>query len=277
MSPYAPLKLRSYLHRVGYGGSVRPSPDTLATLLRCHVLSVTFENLDVQLGVPVTNDIETAFDKIVGRGRGGWCYEQNGLFGWALSEIGFDITRVAAAVRRNERGASGLANHLCLLVRMPDDPDSIYLADVGFGGSMIEPIPLLASQHEQAPFRIGLRQLDDGHWQFQEKSGADTVSYDFLAEPGSEAAMSERCKQLQTDPSSSFILNLVAQKRTPETHVSLRGRVLTITTVTGKETQTLQSRAELTDTLRNTFQLDVPEAEDLWDRIVERHKILFGE
>jgi arylamine N-acetyltransferase len=69
----------------------------------------------------------------------------------------------------------------------------------------------------------------------------------------------------------------VAQQRTPETHVSLRGRVLTITTVTGKETQTLQSRAELADTLRNTFQLDVPEAINLWDRIVERHKILFGE
>ena len=270
------MKLRRYLRRVGYEGSVCPSPETLATLLRSHVLSVPFENLDVQLGVPVTNDVEAAFDKIVGRGRGGWCYEQNGLFGWVLSEIGFDVTRVAAAVRRAERGDAALANHLCLLVRTPDDPESVYLADVGFGGSMIEPIPLLASQHEQAPFRIGLRQLDDGHWQFREKSGADTVSYDFLAEPGSEAAMSEKCTQLQRDPNSSFILNLVAQKRTPETHIVLRGRVLTLNSTSGKQTRTLRSQAELAETLKKTFQLDVPEATDLWERIVERHEILFG-
>lgn len=270
------MNLSDYLHRVGFGGGMTPSLDTLATLLRCHVLSIPFENLDVQLGVPVTNDVEAAFDKIVGRRRGGWCYEQNGLFGWALSEIGFDVTRVAAAVRREARGPAALANHLCLLVRSPDDPELVYLADVGFGGSMIKPIPLEASHHEQAPFRIGLRRLDDGHWQFGEESGAESVSYDFLAEPGDESAMSEKCTLLQTDPNSSFVLNLVAQKRTAETHVVLRGRVLTINAASGKETRILQSRDDLVDTLRNMFQLDVPEAANLWHRIVERHKLLFG-
>lgn len=264
------------MHRVGFSGSVRPSPDTLATLLRCHVLSVPFENLDVQLGIPVTNGIEAAFDKIVGHGRGGWCYEQNGLFGWALSEIGFDVTRVAAAVRRDERGAAAVANHLCLLVRLPDDSETVYLADVGFGGSMIMPIPLKASHHEQAPFRIGLRRLDDGHWQFREASGVESVSYDFLAEPGNESTMAEKCKQLQTDPNSSFVLNLVAQKRTPETHVVLRGRVLTINSASGKETRMLQSRGDLADTLKQTFQLDVREAASLWHRIVKRHSELFS-
>ena len=145
------MKLRDYLHRIRFGGSVRPSLRSLAELQRCHVLSVPFENLDVQLGVPVAMAPEAAFEKIVARGRGGWCYEQNGLFGWALSEIGFDVTRVAAAVRRKERGDAALANHLCLLVRVPDDPRSVYLADAGFGGSMIEPISLKESQHEQAP------------------------------------------------------------------------------------------------------------------------------
>jgi len=270
------MKLRSYLHRVGFRGSVRLSADTLARLLRCHVLSVPFENLDVQLGKTVTMDAEAAFDKIVGRGRGGWCYEQNGLFGWALSEAGFDVTRVAAAVRRDERGADALANHLCLLVRMADEPGSVFLADVGFGGSMIRPIPLGESLHEQAPFRIGLEKLDDGYWRFGEESGEDAVSYDFLAEKGDESAMSEKCTQLQTDPDSSFVLNLVAQKRMADAHASLRGRVLTIITTSGKETSLLQSGNDLVDALRNVFQLDVQEAADLWDRIVERHENLFG-
>ncbi len=271
------MELRSYLRRIGFEAEVRSSLETLAALLRCHVLTIPFENVDVQLGVPVTNDVGAAFEKIVGRGRGGWCYEQNGLFGWALSEIGFDVTRVAASVRRNESNASGPANHLCLLVRLPDDPESVYLADVGFGGSMIEPIRLEASQHEQPPFRIGLRQLDDGHWQFGEDSAAGAVSYDFLAEAGDESAMSEKCSQLQTDADSSFVLNLVAQQRLPDTHVVLRGRVLTINTASGKESRILRTRDDLADTLRNAFRLDVPEATDLWDRIAERHAALFGD
>ena len=271
------MNLPSYLRRIGFEAGVGPSPETLAILLRCHVLSIPFENLDVQLGVPVTNDIDAAFEKIVGRGRGGWCYEQNGLFGWALSEIGFDVTRVAASVRRNQPNASGPANHLCLLVRLPNHPETVYLADVGFGGSMIKPIRLEASQHEQAPFRIVLQQLDDGHWRFAEDSAAGGVSYDFLAESGNESAMSERCKRLQTDADSSFVLNLVVQQRLPEAHVALRGRVLTINTASGKETRLLHTRDDLAETLRKAFRLDVPEAADLWDRIVQRHAVLFDE
>ncbi len=122
-----------------------------------------------------------------------------------------------------------------------------------------------------------MRQLDDGYWQFAEDSGAGTASYDFLAEPGDESAMSEKCSGLQTDPDSSFVLNLVAQKRFPDSHVSLRGRVLTMNSASGKETRILGARGDLAKTLKNTFQLDVPEAADLWDGIVKRHEVLFGE
>jgi len=114
------MRLDRYLARIGFDGNPAPTRDTLNRLLRAHALSVPFENLDVQLGQPTTTDVGAAYRKIVERGRGGWCYEQNGLFGWALSEIGFDATRVAAAVMRHERGTSADASHLCLLVRMPE-------------------------------------------------------------------------------------------------------------------------------------------------------------
>lgn len=271
------MELRRYLSRINYDGNTQPSPKLLAHLLQCHVFSVPFENLDIQLGIPVVNDVEAVFEKIVGRNRGGWCYEQNGLFGWALSEIGFDVTRVAATTRRDERDPEDHANHLCLLVRMPEDCDTRYLADVGFGSSMIRPIPLEESWDEQAPFRLGLRRLEDGHWQFREESGADAVAFDFLAEPGNESEMSARCVQLQTDPNSKFVLNLVAQIRTPDTHIALRGRVLTVVSASGTKSRTLQSCGELMDILRNTFLLDVPEVASLWDRIDERHKQLFND
>ena len=165
------MHLGAYFERIGFGGHAGPTLETLCDLQRRHTLAVPFENLDVQLGRTLSTDIREAYTKIVDRGRGGWCYEQNGLFGWALGELGFEVTRVAAAVMHEQRGDIATANHLALLVRTPDDRETVYLADVGFGGSLLEPIELAEADCEQAPFRLGLRRRDEGRWQYYEDGG----------------------------------------------------------------------------------------------------------
>jgi N-hydroxyarylamine O-acetyltransferase len=239
-----------------------------------HACSVPFENLDVQLGRPVSIDAEAAYEKIVIGGRGGWCYEQNGLFGWALSEIGFNVTRLAAAVMRQDRGEASKASHLCLQVKCADSTAD-YLVDVGFGGSMIEPLPLEQAEHVQPPYRLGLRRNSDGYWRFWEDLGDGEFSFDFLAESASEPALQKKCDFLQNDPSSVFVLNLVAQLRLAQQHKSLRGRVLQIATPGGIESRTLASADELVTTLAEHFRLDLPEVADLWPRIVARHEEVF--
>ena len=270
------MELSAYFARIGYRGIARPDLLTLRRLLRAHVLSVPFENLDVQLGRALSTDVASAFEKIVKRRRGGWCYEQNGLFGWALSAIGFDVTRVAAAVMRAERGAVSESNHLALLVRLPGSDDT-WLADVGFGGSRLQPIRLEEGEHRQPPFLLGLRTLDDGHWQFWEDAGDGEFSFDFRAEPAHEDALSRRCDFLQTDPDSSFVLNLVAQIRTPEAHTTLRGRVLSRWDAAGETTTTLTSPDQLLQVLASTFGLDVPAIADVWPRILARHAQRFDD
>ena len=265
-------RLVAYFERIRYDGDDRPTLETLGALQRQHVLNVPFENLDVQLGRPLTTDPEAALDKIVFRGRGGWCYEQNGLFGWVLSKLGFSVTRVAAAVMRLDRGPVSSANHLSLIVGVPEQPGRSYLADVGFGGSLIDPLQLTETDDVQAPFRVGLRRLDDGHWQFWENDGGGEFSYDFLARPGDEQALSDRCVFLQNDPASGFVLNLVAQRRTPDEHKTLRGRVYTVRGTSGKKETIVPSPEALVQILGQDFGLDVPEVSDLWPRIVERHK-----
>lgn len=269
---YHQLKLRRYFDRIGYRGDARPTVSTLASLLRHHARSVPFENIDVQLGRSLMIDADAAFEKIVDHGRGGWCYEQNGLFGWALSEIGFDVNRVAAAVRRDQRGDAALNSHLCLLVREPDARQTVYLADVGFGGSMIAPIELTEFEHSQVPFRIGLQFFDDRYWRFSEESAGGGSNYEFVAEPADESAMAAKCEQLQSDPQSGFVLNLVVQKRLPEAHVCLRGRVLATTTVNGKQSVVLETAEELATTVSELLGLDVPGVADLWPKIVARHE-----
>jgi N-hydroxyarylamine O-acetyltransferase len=269
------MNLQRYLARIGYSAEPRPDIDTLRGLLRAHVCSVPFENLDVQLGRPLTTSVGDAYDKIVGRRRGGWCYEQNGLFGWALSEIGFEVTRVAAAVMRDDLGDAAHANHLALLVRKPQGAGT-FLVDVGFGGALFEPLPLAEHDAWHAPFNVGLRRLDDGHWQFWEDGGDGEFSYDFRPEAASEDALAGKCDFLQTDPDSSFVLNLVVQVRAPGRHTTLRGRVLTRRSASGEVVTTLDSPDQLVQKLASEFGLDLPEIAACWPKILERHEQLFG-
>ena len=269
------MKLQHYLDRIDYEGSLEPTFATLATLQEAHVCSVPFENLDVQLGRPLSTNIQEAYEKIVVNMRGGWCYEQAGLFGWALSEIGFDVRRIAASVMRQQKGAESEASHLCLLVQSPES-NTKYLADVGFGGSMIKPIVLEAAQHDQPPFKLGLEKLDDGYWRFWESMGDGKFTFDFLDESARESSLAEKCANLQSDPASSFVLNLVAQLRARDQHFVLRGRVFTVAGPGASETRMLNSPEELVSVLTSEFHLAVHEVADLWPRITARHEELFG-
>jgi N-hydroxyarylamine O-acetyltransferase len=69
--------------------------------------------------------------------------------------------------------------------------------------------------------------------------------------------------------------NLVVQRRTGDTHLSLRGRVLTTVRKTGEEKIKLASVDEFVAALRDRFDLDVPEAAALWPAICARHDALF--
>jgi len=266
--------IRQYLERIRYSGPTTPTMDTFRAIHAAHAVSVPFENIDVQLGRAVSTHVHVAFEKIVVRKRGGWCYEQNGLFGWALAEVGFDVARIAASVMRQQTGEVSRASHLCLVVNAPGLKHP-FLADVGFGGSMIAPIPLIEARHLQAPFELALEKTADGYWRFSEDSGEGRFGYDFQAVKARESQLKQKCDYLQSDPASTFVLNLVAQRRFPDCHRVLRGRVLSTVAATGIESFELQSATELVSILKGEFLLDVPGVGDLWPKIVARHRELF--
>jgi N-hydroxyarylamine O-acetyltransferase len=54
------MDLRAYFDRIGFTGEARPDLATLRALHRAHLLAIPYENLDVQLGRPVTTDPEAA-------------------------------------------------------------------------------------------------------------------------------------------------------------------------------------------------------------------------
>ncbi|NND75453.1 MAG: arylamine N-acetyltransferase [Ilumatobacter sp.] len=132
----AHVDVEQYLEWIGFAGTPAVDLATLEELQRRHMTAVPFENLSITQGIHLTTDVQSSLDKIVGAGRGGWCFELNGAFAALLDAIGFRVTMLGAAVLLD--GPSTVLEHLTLEV-MVDEP---HLVDVGFGDGFIRPIAL---------------------------------------------------------------------------------------------------------------------------------------
>lgn len=267
------MDLQAYLDRIGFQGAPRPDHATLKELHRRHLQAIPYENYDVLLGRPLTPDPEAAFDKLVTRRRGGWCYEMNGLLGAALEAIGFRVTRMAGGVMRVALGDQQVGNHLVLRV----DLDEPYIADVGFGDGVLEPIPLRAGEHQVAGYDFRLEPMDENWWRFHNHALGGAASFDFRLEPADPALLAERCQDLQTQPDSHFRQNSFTMRHTPDGLLQLRGRVLRKIRPGWHEDRVLASADELVSVLAHDFDLDLPEVASLWPEICQRHDALFAQ
>ena len=267
------MDLQAYFDRIGYRGEARADAATLVALHRAHLLAIPYENLDVQLGRPVTTDPHAAFEKIVVQRRGGWCYEMNGLFGLALEAIGFRVTRLAGGVLRSAMGEVMVGNHLVLRV----DLDETWIADVGFGDGAFDPFPLREGALIAGGFECRLEQVDAKWWRFHNHAFGGAPNFDFTTSAADPALLAGQCQWLQTSPESHFVLNATAQRHRPGEILVLRGRILKRVRPDGAEDYLVSSAAEFVDILARQFDLHLPEAADLWPRITARHEALFAE
>lgn len=196
------MNVERYLQRIGYAGGREPTEATLADLQRAHMLAVPFENLDIHLGRRLVLDREANYTKIVERGRGGWCFELNGMFAWLLEQLGFQVTLLGSRVHGTDWVSDDLA-HLVLRV----DVDEPLIVDVGFGEGALAPLPLA--------------QLGDGVI-----AHPDGLSVVFALRPRRLEEFQEICDQLQTSPESGFVRTRVAHRSLPDGRISLRDLML---------------------------------------------------
>jgi N-hydroxyarylamine O-acetyltransferase len=262
------MNIDHYLKRIRLDHRPPASLEGLKAVHRAHLLAIPYENIDVQLGRPVTTEIAPIYDKIVERGRGGWCYEMNGSLGWALRELGFSVTRATGAVRRDLKGELSVGNHLVLRVELPE---GLYLADVGFGDGPRDPIPLRVGAFVSEGFHFGLGRVDDTWWRFANDPRGGAPTFDFNLAPADEAMLAAKCEFLQTSPMSPFVQNLVAQRHVPGGLAILRGRTLRELTPVETRERIIADAGDLLATLKDVFSLNVPEVADIWPKIVARH------
>jgi N-hydroxyarylamine O-acetyltransferase len=155
-----PGQVRGYLNRLGLDRTERPSLPFLTRLQRRHLLRVPFENLDIFWGNPIELDVQATWSKVVERRRGGFCFELNGLFGAALTAMGFQVSLLSARVwRRATRAWGPEFDHLTLAVKLEHQT---YLVEVGFGDNFRAPMPLVPGQQSDVSGRYQLLQAE---WQ----------------------------------------------------------------------------------------------------------------
>jgi N-hydroxyarylamine O-acetyltransferase len=267
----SPDQIAAYARRIGWSGPLSPDLRTLKGLHRAHLLNIPYENLDVQMGRVITTDPLDAFEKIVTRTRGGWCYEMNGLFGLALESIGFKVMRMAGGVMREMRGDDAIGNHLILKIGL-DEP---YLADVGFGDGFVEPVPIRPHEFSQNGFQFRLENLGGDWWRAHSHPLGGAKSYDFRIGPADEDLLRRRCEFLQSNPESSFVLNAVIQKHFEDHICAMRGRTLRRIDAQGAIERLIGSKKEWVDALATNFGLACDDPDLVWPKIVARHEALF--
>ncbi len=193
MSPA--VDITAYLERIGFEGEVRHDRESLEALQRAHLTAVPFENLDVYAGRGVSTDLGAAVAKIVERGRGGWCFEANGAFSALLEALGFEVSRLGAAVLLD--GPNETVDHLAIEVVL----DQPYLVDVGFGDSFIVPLALnRAGPQDGGTGTFELLSSPQGTTVTEHVDGVPAARYRFSRLRRSMADFEPASRRLQSDP-----------------------------------------------------------------------------
>jgi N-hydroxyarylamine O-acetyltransferase len=249
------MDVEGYLRRIRYDGPRDPTATTLRNLHRQHLYTVPFENLDIALGTPIVLDLELLFDKIVRRKRGGFCYELNGLFCELLKAMGFRVAMLSARVGRSDGSFSPEFDHMLLRVSL-EEP---WIADVGFGDSFVDPLPLIGDAPESlegdSRFRVaGL----NSSWDLLRRDGdaMPVTLYRFTNVAHELSDFAPMCRFHQTSPDSHFTQNRVCSKALPDGRVTISGLRL-ITTRNGRRDEiVLSGENELRECLRQKFGIE---------------------
>ena len=154
--------LDAYFSRLGWTGPAEVNIDTLRALHLLHNGAIPFENMDVLLHREILLDEQALEEKLLHGRRGGYCFEQNGLFERALKEVGFDVRSLLGRVVLSGPQQMPPLTHRVLLVTLNGEQ---WLADVGFGSqTLTAPIRLKEGDIQTTPHGAYQLQREGDDW-----------------------------------------------------------------------------------------------------------------
>jgi N-hydroxyarylamine O-acetyltransferase len=271
-APAPPLDLEAYLARLAYRGPLDATLPVLQGLQQAHLAAIPFEAIDAWVGDGVNLDPQAVEDKLVRRGRGGYCFEQNGLFRRVLARLGFAVEPRIARVLwgGGEDGAPQPRTHMTLRVTVAAEA---WLVDVGFGAA-VPPAPLRLESEaaQETPLgRYRLAPTDFGRRLEAELGGIWRPLYEVFAEPPLDVDFEVANWFTSRHPKSLFRRNLIVARATPKGRFSLRGAELTFRAPSGESRHEDLDATGLETALQEVFGLDVqPHWRPMLDELANR-------
>lgn len=253
---YAPLPDRElYLQRIGARMPLQADLEHLNRLIYAHQCQVAFENLDIfELDQRIDLGIQSLYDKIVVRKRGGYCFELNGLFLPLLKACGFQGYSCRCRIVRGKDYLPP-SLHRGILVNLQGN---LWFCDVGYGGPMpagaLKVTDGFKAEYCGQTFRID---RFDAYWWTVSYVGAKkteqliqftTMPY----EPVEFLLPNEYCSRNET---SLFRTTRIVNRRTPEGSYGIKDDVFTIISSQKRTEKKIQSREELNLILKTYFDI----------------------
>jgi N-hydroxyarylamine O-acetyltransferase len=252
------IDLDAYFRRIQWNGATSPTFDTLAGLLRAHTSRVPFENLDVLLGRPICLDLDSIQAKIVGAGRGGYCYEHATLFAAVLEALGFQLTRHAARVVLFDPVTEAPRSHMFLSVAIEG---ATYIADPGFGPFTPPfPVPLRDSTATRTHW---MTRAGDTWTLHVPRDGQTVAGWVSTLEPELPIDFEVANHYIATHPQSLFTNVILLSAPVPRGRVNVMNRGVTILRGADATSLELADRAALRSLLKEHFRFDLPEVEHM--------------
>jgi N-hydroxyarylamine O-acetyltransferase len=210
------MDLAPYFRRIGYDGAREPTLATLHALTYAHSSSIPFENLDVLLGRRIGLDEQALFAKLVHGRRGGYCFEQNGLFLRVLETLGFRVAPLSARVQLDRpRDYLPARTHLFVRVELGGET---YFTDVGVGSmSLTSALRFEFDREQVTPHEPRRIVREAGRYFHQVKLGAvwnDVCEFTLEEMPPIDREVANW--YTSTHPDSGFRGRLIASRAAPE-------------------------------------------------------------
>lgn len=261
-----PVDLPRYLARIGYDGPVAPTLDVLRALQAAHVAAIPFEAFDVLAGDGVEVDAASVDAKLIDRRRGGYCYEQNGLFLRVLRAIGFDAEARLGRVRWMLADDVPPTARSHLVIRVMLDGRA-WLADVGFGAAA-PTAPLAIDDPDPQPTAHETYRIRPSHGEWPREWPREWLVEALLGENWAAMYVFDDVPQQPIDiavanwytathPSSHFRHQLIVARASDAARYLLRDNRLTIRFTDGRVEQRYLTAEAIEAALAELFLLPV--------------------
>ena len=256
------LDLDAYFDRIRWGGSARPTYETLAGVLRAHMASIPFENLDVLLGRPIRLDLDSLQRKLVRARRGGYCFEHGTLFGAVIEAMGFKPVRHTARVIMFTPRTAASRTHMFLSVPVAE---GTFVVDPGFGALAPRvPVPLRDGVEARIGPEAHWMARDGPHWILRSRTaGKESDCWITTLEADNPVDFEMGSHYVATHPDSPFVNRMMMRALTADGRVTVANRDVNIRHGDRDEPVQLADRPALRILLSTYFGFDLPEVEHM--------------